>query len=76
MHALPPVTAAPGKTTLGFVGMGILGVPMTHNLLKVGTACVRALGALSYQFCRPATKWWCSTGVPTSVPPSLRPVPR
>ncbi|GAX77642.1 hypothetical protein CEUSTIGMA_g5085.t1 [Chlamydomonas eustigma] len=29
-------SAAPGKTTLGFVGMGILGVPMTLNLLKAG----------------------------------------
>ena len=26
----------PGKTTIGFVGMGILGVPMSLNLLKAG----------------------------------------
>ena len=28
--------AAPGDTTIGFVGMGILGVPMSLNLLKAG----------------------------------------
>lgn len=29
-------TAEPGKTTIGFVGMGILGVPMALNLIKAG----------------------------------------
>ncbi|KAF8058451.1 GLYR2 [Scenedesmus sp. PABB004] len=32
--ALP--TAEPGSTTLGFVGMGIMGVPMALNLVKAG----------------------------------------
>ncbi|KAG2439550.1 hypothetical protein HXX76_004903 [Chlamydomonas incerta] len=35
-QAAPLVEAAPGKTTLGFIGIGIMGLAMTRNLLKAG----------------------------------------
>jgi glyoxylate/succinic semialdehyde reductase len=33
---IPPPTAAPGKTTLAFVGIGIMGLAMCQNLLRAG----------------------------------------
>ncbi|PNW82258.1 hypothetical protein CHLRE_06g278148v5 [Chlamydomonas reinhardtii] len=35
-QAAPLIDAAPGKTTLGFIGIGIMGLAMTRNLLKAG----------------------------------------
>mmetsp|Transcript_13682 Transcript_13682/g.35150 ORF Transcript_13682/g.35150 Transcript_13682/m.35150 type:complete len:406 (+) Transcript_13682:156-1373(+) len=35
-----PPACEPGKTTLGFVGMGIMGVPMALNLVRAGYSVV------------------------------------
>ena len=40
------MTAEPGKTQIGFIGLGIMGAPMAKNLLAAGTSSKSIIAAI------------------------------